>query len=69
MDVVFEIRPHRGGWQCFEAPGVQPYYDERDDALSYARSRTAMRRGEIRVFNSAREVEQTIRFDHKGQKF
>jgi hypothetical protein len=22
---IIEIRPYRGGWQCFEAPGVQPY--------------------------------------------
>jgi len=23
---IFEVRPHRGGWQCFEAPGVAPYW-------------------------------------------
>lgn len=23
---VIEIRPHRGGWQCFEASGVEPYW-------------------------------------------
>jgi hypothetical protein len=21
---IIEVRPFRGGWQCFEAPGVQP---------------------------------------------
>ena len=26
---VIEIRPYRGGWQCFEAPGVQPYWPDR----------------------------------------
>jgi len=23
---IIEIRPHRGGWQCFAGPGVQPYW-------------------------------------------
>jgi hypothetical protein len=23
---IFEIRPHREGWQCYEAPGVQPFF-------------------------------------------
>ena len=26
---VIEIRPYRGGWQCFEAPGVQPCWPDR----------------------------------------
>ena len=57
MLTIIEIRPHRGGWQAFEAPGVQPYYtgaNAKEYAISYARGRTAMRRGEIRVLNSAR---------------
>ena len=61
-----EIRPHRGGWQCFEAPGVQPYYtgpNARDYAVNYAKRRTAMRRGEIRILSSVGEVEERIAFD------
>ena len=23
-ETIVEIRPYRGGWQCFEAPGVEP---------------------------------------------
>jgi hypothetical protein len=23
---VIEIRPFKGGWQCYEGPGVQPYW-------------------------------------------
>ena len=60
METIFEIRPHRGGWQCFEVPGVQPYYDKRDDTLSYAHGRTAMRRGEIPVFDSVGGIEKQI---------
>jgi hypothetical protein len=43
METVIEIRPYRGGWQCFEAPAVQPYYtgpNARDYAISYAKART-----------------------------
>ena len=56
---IFEIRPHRGGWQCFEAPGVQPYFTEGDakqQAIDYAKRRTAHRHGKIRVFNPAGEA-------------
>ena len=69
--MIFEIRPHRGGWQCFEAPGVAPYFTEGDakqSAISYAKGRTAHRYGEIRVFNAAGELEQTISFDERAEQ-
>jgi len=34
---VIEIRPFRGGWQCFEAPGVEPYWigdSAKEDAIA-----------------------------------
>ena len=68
---IFEIRPHRGGWQCFEAPGVQPYFTEGDakqSAISYARGRTAHRVGEIRVYDAAGELEQSIPFDNRRER-
>ncbi|HEY2614774.1 MAG TPA: hypothetical protein VGI42_03635 [Chthoniobacterales bacterium] len=70
-ETVFEIRPFRGGWECFEAPGVEPYYTgpkAKQFALDYAKGRTAMRKGEIRVFNSAGVIEETILFDNSGQQ-
>ena len=39
---VIEIRPFRGGWQCFEAPGVQPYWtgkNAKQSAIDYAKAR------------------------------
>jgi len=39
MSRVIEIRPFRGGWQCFEAEGVAPYWvgaQEKQDAIGYA---------------------------------
>ena len=63
MSAQIDIRPHRGGWQVFEAPGVQPYYvgpHAKENAIGYARERMKFRTGEIRVLNAAGEVEETI---------
>lgn len=68
---IFEIRPDPGGWQCFEAPGVQPWFKEKNakqQAIDYARGRTAHRHGEIRVFNAAGELEQAIPFDERAER-
>jgi hypothetical protein len=63
---VIDIRPYRGGWQCFEAPGVQPYWTEtraKAMAVDYATSRIRAGRGVIRIWNAAGEVEETLSFD------
>ncbi len=69
---IFIIRAFRNGWQCFEAPGVQPYWvgdKAKTHAISYARDcRIANRNGEIRVMNAAREVEETIAFDERTNR-
>jgi len=33
---VIEIRPHRWGWKAFEAPGVEPVFPRKDQAIDYA---------------------------------
>lgn len=66
MPSIFVIRPHRGGWQCFEAAGVQPYFTEpsgKQQAIDYARNRTAHRFGEIRIMNAGGNLEGTISYD------
>ncbi len=63
---IIEIRPYRGGWQCFEAPGVQPYWtgeSAKDDAIGYAKARAKFGRGEIRVLRADGSVERSISFD------
>ena len=69
---MFEIRPHRsGGWQSFEGPGVQPYWTEknaRQNAIDYAKGRTAHRVGEIRVYDAAGELAETIAFDERAPR-
>lgn len=42
MSRVIEIRPFRGGWQCFEAKGVAPYRigeQAKQDAIGYGKVR------------------------------
>jgi hypothetical protein len=63
MQTIIEIRSHFGGWKVFEAQGVEPYFSEREQAIHYASSRTALRRGEIRILSAHGEIEETITFD------
>jgi len=60
---IIEIRPYRGGWQCFEAPGVQPYWtgdSAKADAVGYATARAKFGRGEIRILNNDGAIEEVI---------
>jgi hypothetical protein len=39
---IIEIRPFRSGWQCFEEPGVGPYWigdNAKQTAIDYAKER------------------------------
>ena len=52
-------------------PSAQPHFAEGDakqSAISYAKGRTAHRHGEIRVFNAAAELEQSIAFDNRAER-
>ena len=59
---VIEIRPHRWGWKAFEAPGVEPVFPTKDDAISYAQAGARFRAGEIRVLDLSGNVERAIPF-------
>jgi hypothetical protein len=65
---LIEIRPHRWGWKAFEAPGVEPVFPTKDDAISYAQARAHFRAGEIRVLDSKGTVEHTIAFNESERK-
>ena len=65
---IIEIRPHRGGWQVFEGPGVQPYFGDRKKAVDYAIERAKMRRGEIRLVDTDGELLEAFPFDDSGPK-
>jgi Uncharacterized protein conserved in bacteria (DUF2188) len=38
---IIEVKPHRWGWEVFEAPGVQPVFPTKQDAIGYAETRAA----------------------------
>jgi len=62
---IIEIRPYRGGWQCYEGPGVQPYWtgeSAKQSAIDYAKARAKFGRGEIRVLNNEYSIERVIPF-------
>ena len=67
MQTVIEIRSHFGGWKVFEAQGIEPYFSEREQAIYYAESRTALRRGEIRIIDVHGDIEETITFDERSE--
>jgi hypothetical protein len=64
---VIEIKPHDWGLEAFEAPGVEPVFPTKDDAISYAQTRARFRAGEIRLFHSSGNVERTIAFNGLGR--
>jgi len=65
---VLEIKPHRWGWKVFEAPGVEPVFLQKDQAINYARNRASFRSGEIRILDSSGNVERAIQFNEADRK-
>ena len=65
---VIEIRPHRWGWKVFEAPGVEPVFPEKRQAINYAEGRACFRSGEIQIVDSSGSLEQTIPFTEADRK-
>jgi hypothetical protein len=63
-----EVRPHRWGWKGFEAPGVEPVFPEKQQAIDYAQTRARFRIGEIRVLDSRGKLERTIAFNEVDRR-
>lgn len=63
---IIEVRPSRkfgGSWLAFESPGVEPAYvgpNARELAIGYARQRFGGSSGEVRVFDEAGAVAETL---------
>jgi hypothetical protein len=45
---VIEIKLHPWGWKVLDAPGVEPVFPTKQDAINYAQNRASFRSGEIR---------------------
>ena len=52
----------------FEAPGVEPVFRQKDQAIGYAETRACFRSGEIRILDSTGKVEHAIRFNESGRR-
>ncbi len=65
---VIEVKPHRNGWKVFEAPGVEPVFITKGQAIDYAQTRASFRLGEIRVLDSSGNVERIIAFNETNRK-
>jgi hypothetical protein len=65
---VIEIKPHRNGWKVFEAPGVEPVFLAKDQAINYAENRAWFRSGEIRILDLSGNLEETIPFTEADRK-
>jgi hypothetical protein len=61
-------RPREGGWKVFEAPGVEPLFPEKNQAINYAHNSDSFRSGEIRILDSTGKLERTIAFSEKNRK-
>jgi hypothetical protein len=65
---VIEIKPPPWGWKVFEAPGVEPVFAEKHQAINYAENRACFRSGEIRILDSGGNVERVIPFNDTNRK-
>jgi hypothetical protein len=65
---LIEIRPHRSGWKCFEAPGVESVFLTQEDAISYAQGRACFRAGEIRILDLRGVIKRIIPFSEADRK-
>jgi hypothetical protein len=65
---IIEIRLHRNGWKVFEAPGVEPVFSKKAQAINYAENRASSRSGEIRILDSSGDLEHTIPFNEVARK-
>ena len=65
---TIEIRPFGNVWTCFEAPGVEPVFLSKEDAISYPKGRTCFRSGEIRILDLRGAVERIIPFNETDRR-
>jgi hypothetical protein len=65
---IIEIRPHRNGWKVFEAPGVEPVFLIKEQAIDYAENRASFRSGETQTLDSTGAIERVICFNETNRR-
>jgi len=58
----------RWGWKVLEAPGVEPVFPEKRQAINYAQGRACFRSGQIRILDSTDKLERTIAFSESDRQ-
>ena len=69
---IIEIRPFKGSWQCYEGPGVGPYWigdDAKQSAADYTKARAKYAHAELRVLNADESIKDVIRSDGSTQNY
>ena len=69
---ILVVQPSKGGWQCVETLGVEEFWADggsKELAVAYAKSRAQKGFGEILVFDTARDLEDTIPFGAASWRF
>jgi len=56
------------GLKAFEAPGVEPVFSGKDQAIDYAQNRARFRSDEVRIFDSTGNAERVIPFDDANRR-
>jgi hypothetical protein len=65
---IIEIRPFRNGWECFEAPGVEPVFLDQEQAIDYAQSHACFCSKEIWILDPTGSVDRVIPFNESDRK-
>jgi hypothetical protein len=65
---IIEISPFRNRWKSYEAPGVEPVFATKEEAISYAQVRACFRSGEIRIVGARGRIERVIPFNDTERK-
>lgn len=66
MHTIIEVRPHGALWKVIEAPGVEPLFPHKEDAVLYATNRLRSGPGEIRILAADGTIEKVIPFSSSG---
>jgi hypothetical protein len=62
MQTIIEVKPHGSLWKVVEAPGVEPIFPHKEDAVLHATNVARSGHGEIRILDSNGLVEKRISF-------
>ena len=60
MHTIIEVKPHGSWWKVVEAPGAEPIFPNKEEALLHATKRLSSGTTEIRILDGNGAIERTI---------